>query len=235
MQTRENTTKAQRVLSIAVVFILFAARGATARDVKIVANPEVKVDSISTSELKSVFLAERQSLRDGSHAEPVFQQGGPAHQAFLREYLGKSDGALQDYYGGLVFTGKASMPKSFRSDAEVVAYVARTRGAIGYVSPAASAEGVRILVVISEGGKSERMLITRVSPEYPETLRRLKIGGTVRLAVTISAQGRVEDVQLLGGNPILGESAVTAVRQWVYALGRSQTVVQVSVPFDPEH
>ena len=39
------------------------------------------------------------------------------------------------------------MPKALGSDAEVVAYVARTRGAVGYVSSAANTEGVKALAI----------------------------------------------------------------------------------------
>ena len=77
------------------------------------------------------------------------------------------------------------MSKELNSDPEVVAYIARTRGAIGYVSGDASTEGVKVLVV-SDGHSAERRLLTRVEPEDPEALQQLQIGGTVRLAVTIS-------------------------------------------------
>jgi TonB family protein len=73
--------------------------------------------------------------------------------------------------------------------------------------------------------------MTRVEPEYPETLKRLSIGGTVRLRVSISAKGDVENVELLGGNPILGEAAAFAVKRWVYAAGRSRTTAEVSISF----
>ena len=39
------------------------------------------------------------------------------------------------------------MPKQLASDAEVVAYVARTKGAIAYVSAGASTAGVKTLDV----------------------------------------------------------------------------------------
>ena len=93
-----------------------------------------------------MFLLDKDSL-GGSHVDPVLIKGGPAHEAFIKEYLGKSDSALQAFYRSLVFTGKASMPKSLASDAEVVAYVAKTKGAIGYVSNGANTEGVKTLEV----------------------------------------------------------------------------------------
>jgi hypothetical protein len=120
---------------------------ALAGDFKVIANSSVGASSVSADEIKGVFLATKTSLSDGSHVVPVLEKGGPAHEAFLKEYLGKTDAALQTYYRSLVFTGKASMPKMLAADAEVVAYIAKTKGAIGYVSAATSADGVKTLDV----------------------------------------------------------------------------------------
>jgi hypothetical protein len=128
---------------------LFVAAGlftyAQAADVKIIANESVGATSVSADELKGVFLATKTSLSDGSHVEPVLEKGGPVHEAFVKEYLGKTDSALETYYRSLVFTGKASMPKTVGTDAEVVTYVAKTKGAIGYVGAASSTDGVKTL------------------------------------------------------------------------------------------
>src|SRR4051794_39370561 len=70
---------------------------------------------------------------------------------------------------------------------------------------------------IKDLNTSDRKIITRVEPEYPETLKRLYIGGVVRVEVVVAANGKVDGTQLLGGNPILGQSAMKAVRQWKYA------------------
>ncbi|HKN71743.1 MAG TPA: energy transducer TonB [Terriglobales bacterium] len=211
--------------------IIFGATSSLADDIKIIANSTVNVDTISLAELKAVFLEERSSI-GSTHVEPVLQKDGPAHEAFLQEYLGMSDDNLQAYYRALVFTGRGSMPKVLGSDAEVVAYVARTRGAIGIVSSATRAEGVKTLALELPNSGAARKLITRVEPDYPETLKRLNIGGTVRLRVSISPKGTVEQVELLGGNPILGESAALAVKKWVYAAAKSQTVTEVTLWFD---
>lgn len=204
-------------------------------DVKLIANPSVKADTISPEEIKRVFLQEKTSLADGSYVEPVIEKDGPSHEAFLKMYMGRTDDDLRTYYRALVFTGRGSMPKELDSDNEMVAYVARTKGAIGYVSAETSSEGVKILAVAHAGDSAQRTLITRVEPQYPETLKRLNIGGIVRLRVTISAKGNVEEVQLLGGNPILGEAAISAVRRWIYAPSHSHAVTEISIPFDTSH
>jgi TonB family protein len=218
-------------LLITVGFIIAAVMNVAPGDVKIICNVSVRADSISAGELKSVFLLQRRTLKDDSPVVPVLEKSGDAHEAFLRQYLDRGSEEMQTYYQRLVFTGKRSMPKELNSDTEVVPYVARTRGAIGYVSDVAATEGVKVLVV-SDGRSAERTVPTRVEPEYPETLQRLQIGGTVRLAVTLSPRGTVEKVALLGGNPILAEAASKAVRQWVYTPRPSQTTIEVTVPFE---
>jgi TonB family protein len=203
-------------------------------EVKVIANPTVKTTQISAGDLKRAFLLETNSLKDGTHVEPVLRRSGPAHEAFLRDFLDINDQALQTYYRTLVFTGRASMPRTLGSDAECVAYVAKTRGAIGYVGADTAMEGVKMLEVIPEGNKAERTLLSRVEPEYPQVLRPLRLTGVVRLSVTISPKGHVETIQVLGGNPFLAQSATAAVKQWVYTAGRSSVTTVVSISFDPD-
>jgi periplasmic protein TonB len=84
-----------------------------------------------------------------------------------------------------------------------------------------------------DAGATDRKLISRVEPKYPPTLERLYIGGVVRLQVDIAPNGSVESAQLLGGNPILGQSAIAAVKQWRYALAKTKTRTVVRLEFDP--
>ncbi len=227
-------TKHSRIcFALVALTILLPGYATAVSGVRIIANPSVKADSISAEELKGVFLEERTSLGDGSRVEPVISRGGSAHEIFVKQYLGKTDSDLQTYYRSLVFTGKGSMPKTVGSDTEIAAYVARTRGAIGYVSSETSIQGVKTLAIMDAGNEGSRRLITRVEPVYPPTLHSNHIGGMVRMKVAIAANGSVESVELLGGNPILGDAAVTAVKKWVYAAG-PRTKTEVSIPFDPE-
>jgi hypothetical protein len=124
----------------------FAAGIVWAADIMVIANPSVDTTQVSPGALKRIFLATETSLQ-GVHVEPVFGKGGAIHEAFLKQYLGKTDAALNTYYRSLVFTGKAFMPKMLSSDADVAAYVAKTKGAIGYVSADSSAPGAKAIAI----------------------------------------------------------------------------------------
>ena len=199
----------------------------------VIANSSVQAASVSASDLKSVYLEEKSSLAGSGHVEPVLAKGGQAHEVFLKQILGRSDSDLQLYYRSLAFTGRGAIPKTLDSDEAVVAYVAKTRGAIGYVSASTDAEGVRTLDLSSGSSSGDRRLITRIEPDYPETLRQHGIGGTVRMQVVIAASGSVKAVELRGGNAALGEAAVAAVKKWRYAPAGSETQTEVSISFEP--
>lgn len=117
------------------------------REIAIISHPADGITEISAEDLKSVFLGTKLSIKDSNRIRPVLMKGGPAHEVFLKEYLGKSDFALQTFYRSLVFSGQGMFPKTVGSDAEVISYVAKTRGAIGYIDAAAVNTSVKTLQV----------------------------------------------------------------------------------------
>lgn len=121
--------------------------GGMAAEIRVIANPSVKVSGVSPEELKAVFLETRSSLADGSHVQPVLLKTGALHESFSRRYIGKSATALEIYYRSLVFTGKGLMPKTVNTEQQLVEYVAKTKGAIGYVSAGAALSGVNVVDV----------------------------------------------------------------------------------------
>jgi|SRR5579864_191251 len=81
--------------------------------------------------------------------------------------------------------------------------------------------------------ESERKLITRVEPEYPDALKKLYIGGVVRVEVQVNPSGTVKSTKLLGGSPILGQSTMKAVMQWRYVPAPADQTLVVKIDFDP--
>jgi protein TonB len=59
-------------------------------------------------------------------------------------------------------------------------------------------------------------LIYQPKPLYPETARRFRIQGTVRLQALISKEGAIENLTVLVGHPMLIQAALEAVKQWRY-------------------
>jgi protein TonB len=67
------------------------------------------------------------------------------------------------------------------------------------------------------GGQiKEPKKLRHVAPVYPPIARQARVQGVVVLECTISPQGRVTDVRVVRGIPLLDASAIEAVKQWVY-------------------
>ncbi|MGD0957695.1 MAG: TonB family protein [Candidatus Acidiferrales bacterium] len=59
-------------------------------------------------------------------------------------------------------------------------------------------------------------IVHRADPIYPEYAQTERIEGTVKLRVSIGADGTVRDVTVISGPGPLVEAAIAAVRQWLY-------------------
>jgi protein TonB len=67
------------------------------------------------------------------------------------------------------------------------------------------------------GGQiKEPKKLKAVAPVYPDIAKQARVQGVVILECTISPQGKVTNVTVLRGIPLLNESAIDAVKQWVY-------------------
>jgi TonB family protein len=78
-----------------------------------------------------------------------------------------------------------------------------------------------------------RSVILSQKPDYPAILRTKGIGGIVRLRAKVLPNGNVADIQVLGGNPVLAESAVKAVMKWRFVPAASASNEIVTLDFNP--
>jgi protein TonB len=66
------------------------------------------------------------------------------------------------------------------------------------------------------GDVLEAKIIRRVIPVYPALAKQIRLSGIVRLMGVIGEDGTVQNLQVLGGHPVLVPAAVEAVKQWLY-------------------
>jgi protein TonB len=59
-------------------------------------------------------------------------------------------------------------------------------------------------------------LAHRVQPSYPDEAVKENISGTVKLNVIIAKDGKIQQIQVISGHPLLVQAAIDAVRQWEY-------------------
>ncbi len=58
--------------------------------------------------------------------------------------------------------------------------------------------------------------VRRVEPVFPPLAIRMRVSGTVHLEGVIGTDGRIRELRVISGHPLLVQAAVDAVRQWLY-------------------
>ena len=123
----------------------------TKAGVSLVANAKVGVDSLSKGEVRKIFMG-KQTVWPGVGKNPVVfvtLKDGASHKAFLKGYLGKTPKQYASYWKKLVFTGKGKAPRSFKTEKDLLVYVTKTVGAVGYIGSktASAAKNIKIISV----------------------------------------------------------------------------------------
>jgi hypothetical protein len=133
-----------------IMVVLVCGSAVRAQDVLIVANKNVLVSQITSSQLRDLFTGAKTSFKDGSRAVPVVLKGGPVHEVFLRKHVGETPEEFRARWRKAVFTGQGSMLKECASEAALLEFIVSTPGAVGYVSRVADGLSVKVLAVAAE-------------------------------------------------------------------------------------
>ena len=84
-------------------------------------------------------------------------------------------------------------------------------GAVAVQATQQAASSLEVPASVAAG-----QIVKKVDPEYPKLPRMARIEGVVVLKATISPEGRVTNVIVVSGQPLLIPAALDAVKQWQY-------------------
>lgn len=79
---------------------------------------------------------------------------------------------------------------------------------------------------------SDRKVVVRVAPTYPELAKKMHIHGSVRVEAMVRPNGSVKSTRVLGGNPVLVDAAQEAINKWKFEPAQSETTEVLQLTFD---
>jgi len=137
----------RRLDALSTILIALAAANASAATYKVIVNQNVNVQKLSRHAVSDIFLKKTASWQGGEAVVAVDNAAAPLRQEFSHGVHGKAEAAVKSYWNQQIFAGRSLPPLEKASDAEVIAFVRATHGAIGYVSNAADTTSVKVLTV----------------------------------------------------------------------------------------
>ena len=217
----------------AMAAALVSASSASAQEgYRIIVNPSNPATALTKAQVSSLFLRKTVSWEDGRPVAPVDQTNAAVREAFARDVLGMAPTSAFAQAQQAVAGGRGEPPVSVASDREVLAFVRLKPGAIGYVSPGATLQGVKVLAVGRPGERAADVAleplavggavrapvkIQDVRPVYPELARQTKAQGMVEVEIIVGPDGDVAQARVTKSIPLLDRAALDAVRRWKYA------------------
>jgi ABC-type phosphate transport system substrate-binding protein len=136
------------IILIAVPLALEAKKTASGTTGKIIVNQASEVDTLKRTELVRIYLGKKTLWASGAKIAPaLLPEDSAVTQSFIQQILRKSVDQYRVYWKRRLFSGAATLPKSFRTSAEVVDFVARNPGAIGLVDKAPDDKRVKLIEI----------------------------------------------------------------------------------------
>jgi TonB family protein len=90
-----------------------------------------------------------------------------------------------------------------------------------------------ILTVVNLSAQENRKVLSNPVPAYPETAKRFRLTGVVKVQVVIAPDGQIKSTKVIGGHPLLVKAIEDTLKDWKYAPASSETTAQLEFNFHP--
>ncbi len=126
-------------------------RASPSTDFRLIIHPSSSFDEITKSRLSQILLRKSTTWPDGQRAFPIDLEGrSEVRELLTKEIHGRSLATIKSFWQRQIFSGKSVPPPELATDQEVLDFVRRQPGAVGYISPDIPLDGVRELFLLEE-------------------------------------------------------------------------------------
>jgi ABC-type phosphate transport system substrate-binding protein len=134
-------------LLFALALLAFLIPTTYAQEAVFVVNPGVTETSITTEDAKAILLGNKARWESSGNIKLIVQTDSALNEKVIRDFTQRTPDQFDKYWKKLLFTGKAVMPIQAKTDAEVIDFVSKTPGAMGYAAKESVTDKVKVLAV----------------------------------------------------------------------------------------
>ncbi len=86
---------------------------------------------------------------------------------------------------------------------------------------------VLLLTTVNLPAQETRKLISNPTPAYPDTAKRFRLTGVVKVQVVIAPDGQIKSTKVIGGHPLLVNAVEETLKSWKYAPAAAETTASL--------
>lgn len=131
---------------LTTVLLLLGLSFPLSAEIVVVVAKGSKISEISSKDLKRVYTGKTKKVK-GNRIIPVITEVDAVHKGFLSKYVGRTPIQFSKTWQKLVFSGKATLPKRYSSESDLINAIASNPKAIGYIDKSKVDDRVKIVAV----------------------------------------------------------------------------------------
>ncbi len=137
----------RNLLILIAIFFSLPAIVIPAPEVIFITNMNNPDSTLTKKEIRDIFMGDKSAWSDGSKIYFSIIRKGATHNQFLKTYINMSPKNFVRYWKRQILTGKATKLKLANTEDEIVKYVSKNNGGIGYVSSTVPIGDLKILKI----------------------------------------------------------------------------------------
>ena len=144
-------TKLKLFTAFSATLLAMLLSTAAAAELAIIGHPDDNIGSIDSNNVKKLFLGERKSFPDGTHAVPINHvSGSPDREEFFSVVLSMPESSHKRHWSRKRASGAGYAPNEVGSHVELLKSIASTPGSIGYIDASKVDDTVKVLFTVRD-------------------------------------------------------------------------------------
>ena len=88
-----------------------------------------------------------------------------------------------------------------------------------------------VLMLVPAFAAGSRKVLVIAPAEYPSLAKQMRVEGAVKIEVVVEPSGKIRDAKVVGGHPLLIDSAMKSAKQWKFEPAAAETVETVTINY----
>lgn len=133
---------------VILFFLLATGAFSASAQVAVIAHKDVPADQLDARTIQAFYELEESKWRDNSRVVPFDLKDGVSVTEHFYAALGRKHKDFKKMWLRKKLSGEGQPPSQLNSDAEMIQKVAATPGALGFVSPDAVTDAVKVVATL---------------------------------------------------------------------------------------
>lgn len=122
------------LLATVLLFSPLAVMAQVPSEIYVASSVNVNVDELDSDQLAAVFLGQQRRWPDGTRVKLALLKSSLSQSQFFPAIVDRSPGQYWAHWRNIVFSGRGIMPRVFKTETELIAYLQNQKGAIGQIN-----------------------------------------------------------------------------------------------------